>query len=471
MLDTEIIGKFKEFQKTETGRKYNDLDINDVQFEKKALKYIAEFPAMTRISGGIDKTILEYNALSADKQKMYKPLISGTVENNQISGYIHINRLSENSLSKPKVISWTRINSEVFFIQENPVCTNDDSFIMEVHKTFIIKYIQYASMVMMKFQQFHWGNKAGKNKVKEVKVPIPKDLDKIYTSFKIQEAIVAFLEDSFEKNKRIKENIDNRYALFERLDKALIPSTFIKDYVKVAFGRYAKENNIDFSIADVQFEIKRIHSDKKDEIICEKRMGFTPNVDINGDINWFSVGDLGDNKGLYINQPNTSKKTTMNLIKEKVDKHNTGKSEKLIPIKKGDILVSFKLTIGVVKIYNSEEPAYCNEAIDILTLNDDVDNKYVAYNCILEYPKNGNKTNNGITLNDDDKKKINIYIPKALNNYTSLEIQKIIADFMEFTKNRLQKEFDRMDECYDALDRLHKAYLARTFTLIDWEIK
>ncbi len=465
MLDTEVREKFKEFQE-KTG-KYNDLDINDVRFENKPFDFIAKFPPMSRISGGVDKSIQEYNELLKEEQKDYFPLISGTTENNQISGYIYKNRLSKNSLSNSNVISWTRINSELFFIQEEPVCTNDDSFIMDVNDNNSIKYIQYSAMTAMKYKRFNWGNKAGKNKVKEVEVPIPKDLDQTYTSFKIQEAIVEFLEYSFEKQKRIKESIDKRYALYKRLDNALIPSTFIQDYVKVAFGRYAKENNIDFSIMDVDFEIKRIHSDNKDELICKKRMGFTPKTSINDNINWFRVEDLNATNGLFIDNPNTVKKTTM----KKVIAKNGKKSSKNISIQKGDILVSFLATPGIVKIYNSDEVVYCNQAIDILTVTNDVDNRYIAYNCMLEYPKYGKLQTMGFNLNDEDKKKINIYIPKALDNYTSLEIQKIIADFMEFTKNRIQKEFDRMDECYDALERLHKAYLARTFTLIDWEMK
>lgn len=465
MLDTEVREKFKEFQE-KTG-KYNDLDINDVRFENKPLDFIAKFPPMSRISGGVDKSIQEYNELLKEEQKDYFPLISGTTENNQISGYIYKNRLSKNSLSNSNVISWTRINSELFFIQEEPVCTNDDSFIMDVNDNNSIKYIQYSAMTAMKYKRFNWGNKAGKNKVKEVEVPIPKDLDQTYTSFKIQEVIVEFLEYSFEKQKRIKESIDKRYALYKRLDNALIPSAFIQDYVKVAFGRYAKENNIDFSITDVDFEIKRIHSDNKDELICKKRMGFTPKTSINDNINWFRVEDLNATNGLFIDNPNTVKKTTM----KKVIAKNGKKSSKNISIQKGDILVSFLATPGIVKIYNSDEVVYCNQAIDILTVTNDVDNRYIAYNCMLEYPKYGKLQTMGFNLNDEDKKKINIYIPKALDNYTSLEIQKIIADFMEFTKNRIQKEFDRMDECYDALERLHKAYLARTFTLIDWEMK
>ncbi len=71
------------------------------------------------------------------------------------------------------------------------------------------------------------------------------------------------------------------------------------------------------------------------------------------------------------------------LIKEKVDKNNNGKSEKLIPIKRNDILISFKLTVGSMKIYNSDEVAYCNEAIDILTIKKECFNKYIAFICMF----------------------------------------------------------------------------------------
>jgi hypothetical protein len=466
-LDKEIIEKFEEFQE-KTG-KHGELYLEDVEFEEKALKYIANFPAMTRISGGIDKSISEYKLLLNDEKNNYKPLISGTVENNQISGYVHINRLSKNSLSKENIISWTRINSEVFFIQKNPVCTNDDSFVMEIKKDYIIKYVQLASMVMMKYKQFNWGNKAGKTKVKEVEIPIPKDLNKFYSSYQIQEAIVEFFEYSFDEIETIKERIDKRYKIFERLKKALIPSTFIKDYVKVAFGRYAKENGIGFNITDVEFEIKRIHSDKKDDsdVICKKRMGFTPKTSKTDDINWFRVEDLNDINGLYIDEPNTIKKTTMSKVIAK----NGKTSSKNVSIGKGDILVSFLATPGIVKIYNSDKISYCNQALDILTPNKGVNNRYLAYNCMLEYPKYGKKQTMGVNLDNSEKMKIKIYIPKDLEDYNSLKIQKIIADFIEYTENRLQKEFDRMDEGYHNLKRLHKTYLARTFSLIDWGVK
>jgi len=398
------------------------------------------------------------------------PILGSSLKNDCIADYIK--PIDKSDIVNQKCVSFNKDNAKgsVPFFRDYP-------FLMDRHHIAIVpnnelvdaNYLTKSLIYFFKTRNFGWGdNVADVASVQKHFVPIPKSLNE-YTSLKIQEAIVEFLEDSFEEHQEIKETIDKRYKLFEKIDEALIPSTFKREYVKNAFGKYAKENDVKFDITDVEFEIKRIHSDNNDEVICKKRMGFTPKTNVNGTINWYTVGDLGQTKGLYINTPNSIKMTTMELIKQQVDKKNTGKSEKLIPIKKGDILVSFKLSVGVVKIYNSNTPLYCNEAIDILTVDSEiVDNRYVAYNCMLEYPKYGTKTNNGITLNDEDKKKIKIYIPKDLESYSSLEIQKIIADFIEAMQKKIQKEFDIMNQAYDTLERLHKAYLARTFTKIDW---
>ena len=462
MLDKEVIEKFKLFQESEAGRKYRDLDIDDVRFDEISLANDKYFEFVK----GKNKYIQRYIKVNEGNY----PILGSSLKNSCISAYIK--PIDNGDIVNQKCVSFNKDNAKgsVPFYRDYP-------FLMDRHHMAIIpmielvdaKYLEKSLIYFFENKKFGWGeNVADVPAIQKHSVPIPKDLDETYTSFKIQEAMVAFLEASFEKNKRIKENIDKRYDLFRRLDKALIPSTFIKDYVKVAFGRYAKENDIDFNIMDIDFEIKRIHADNQDEVICKKRMGFTPNTISTGTINWFSVKDLGQVKGLYIDVPNSLKKTTIKFIKQQVDKNNIGKSEKLISIKKGDILISFKLTVGVVKIYNADEPLYCNEAIDILTVNKEVSNRYVAYNCMLEYTKYGTRTNNGITLNDDDKKKIKIFVPKDLDNYSSLEIQEIIADFIEAMQNKIQKEFDKMDVGYEALKRLRKAYLARTFTLIDW---
>jgi len=459
-LDKEIIEKFKEFQE-KTG-KHSELYIEDVEFEKVYLNKIIDI---------FDNQRIALSSIERNKRKGKYPYYGASGVIDYVDDYIYdgkyliISEDGENLRARKTPIAffangkfWVNNHAHVIRGKENILFNEYLKYFIDSNKLY--NYISFSSQP-----------KLSQTNLKKIEIPLPKELNRFYSSLQIQEAIVEFLEYSFENIERIRKNIDERYSIFERLQKALIPSTFIRDYVKVAFGRYAKEFGIDFSIMDVEFEIKRIYSDKKNDsdVICKKRMGFTPKTSSTGDINWFSVKDLGEVDGLYIKKPNSRKKTTMELIKHSVDKNNTGKSEKLMPITKNDILISFKLTVGVVKIYDADEPLYCNEAIDILTVDKKViDSRYIAYNCILEYPKYGTRTNNGITLNDDDKKEIKIFIPKNLKNYNSLEIQKIIADFIEYTENRLQKEFDRMDTGYRNLERLRKTYLGRTFSLIDW---
>jgi hypothetical protein len=49
---------------------------------------------------------------------------------------------------------------------------------------------------------------------------------------------------------------------------------------------------------------------------------------------------------------------------------------------------------------------------------------------MVEYPKYGSITNNGKTLNDDHKKEIEVKIPRDLGNFSSIEIQKILVEFI-----------------------------------------
>ena len=253
-LDSQVIEKFREFQE-KTG-KYLDLTIEDIELELLPLYQVANFPAMTRITGGVDISIDEFNSLSEEEQNNYFALVSGTVENNQVSGYIHKDRLSPNSLSSPNVISWTRINGHYFFIQVRPVCTNDDSFIMDIiQNKFIVKYVQYATMQIMKSKSFDWGNKAGKNKVKEIKIPIPKDYNEQYKSIDIQKAIVEFLEfwkinfiDVFRKKISIMKPI------LLTMKNNLISSTFKLDKKVVeSFEQFVKSKNIDLKLREDYF--------------------------------------------------------------------------------------------------------------------------------------------------------------------------------------------------------------------------
>jgi hypothetical protein len=204
-------------------------------------------------------------------------------------------------------------------------------------------------------------------RIKELKILVPVSRQR----FIIQNYIIKFIDyykEIFDKYRQIISDIREKVESF---DKAFLPAIFSAEkdvFIVKNFNDWAEQNGYSLSFEDVAFKIGKIVANSdSDQLVCTKRMGFTPDTSDIGDVPWFTVGDLSKVDGLYINIPITKDKTTMDLIKAKVDARGTGRSEKLIPIKKGDVLVSFKLTVGTTKIYNSDDPAYCNEAIDILT--------------------------------------------------------------------------------------------------------
>lgn len=181
-----------KFNKWAASNSYN-IKIDDINFKPKALSEIAEFPRMPMALGTPDLTIQEYLLLDQDEQKNYIPLIGGTLENNQISGYFHKNHIRKEAISKPNVLSWTRINGRHFFIQKEPVCTNDDSFFMKVHENHLTEFIQAALMVFMRNNNADWGNKIGKRKMMEIEIMVPERTDD-YSSLEMQQIFLDFIK-------------------------------------------------------------------------------------------------------------------------------------------------------------------------------------------------------------------------------------------------------------------------------------
>jgi len=429
-LDKEILKLYKQWQ--EENGLYSDIDLGGIEFATKQLREgVCDFPSLSNVDGK-DISIDEFHLLSSSDKTKYIPKITGTIENNQVSGYVEKERIKSlnNAISPDKVISWTRINGKQFFVQYAPVCTSDDSFVMKPKDTFSIEYICFSLLASTINSQFDWSKKLGVTRAKLLLVLVPIHEN----SLEIQKSLVEFVEWKRTNIQHYLNHLDRLETQLDNIEEALLAKLFSpsKDTdICTMFNRWAKKNEYTIDLFEINFEVKRIQSTNKSDLICNKRMGFTPERSANGDVNWFTISDLQANNGLIINAPLTKEKTTIELIKEAVDSKNTGKSDKLKPITKGDVLVSFKLSVGVSKVYQSDEIAYCNEAIDILTPNEGVDAKYLSYNSMFEYPLHGTNTNNGMTLNDDTKKKIRIYIPISKGGSNSLEIQRFIAEFFE----------------------------------------
>ncbi len=450
MLDKEVREKFKIFQKSEEGRKYRDLEIDDVRFKEISLADDKYFEFVK----GKNHYIKKYNLANKGKY----PLATGSVKNESIA--YNIKPINNSDITNKKCISFNKDgDSQVFY--------RDYDFLMDRHHIAIVptddilaKYLYFSIIPYFRKMKFGWGeNIADAPTVSKHSLPIPQDLDKTYTSFKIQEAIVAFLEASFEKNQRIRENIDKRYELFKRLDKALIPSTFKRDYVKVAFGRYAKEHGIGFEIMDVEFVNMPLSNISK--II---KAGGTPKRKIKD--YWTSLDNINGYPWLDIDRKEFQS-YSINDYREKITKEGLNSSSTWV-VPRNSIMITIGGSLGYVALNNIE--VCTNQNILNVVLKKEYISKYVMYNLENFYQKNirSQKSSYGNLSKRSEEVRI-IKIPKSLTNYSSYEVQQIISDFIEAMQTKIQKEFSVMDEGYDALKLLHKTYLARTFTLIDWE--
>ena len=442
-LDKEIVAKFKEFQE-KTG-KHSELYIEDVEFEQKLLKDIhlkEKVETRKNISsnkfieiGDIDRVTKKYDISKKIKHNLpekgkYAP-----------KGTILVSRV------RPLLGGYTIVDGDTYTFTSgdlNPIVLSDN-----ISVNYIFRIICSPKFeTFLKHNQSTGGQKPTiTSKLYNFDVPIPKDLNKFYSSYQIQEAIVEFFEYSFKEIDCIRERINKRYAIFERLKKALIPSTFIKDYVKIAFGRYAKEFGVSFNITDVEFYKEKVNS-----IINSK-----------GGSGEYDKNYINNNSGEY--PLYTGSKEIVGYVKS---------------IHKKDVVniesVSFnKDNDAGSKAFYHTKPYIVGGHHYSLIIKSEYSNKIITkyfYYCMVNiFNENKFYQSKKPVANIGLIKKFTILIPKDLKNYSSLEIQKIIADFIEYTENRLQKEFDRMDRGYSNLERLHKTYLARTFTLIDWEVK
>ena len=60
-------------------------------------------------------------------------------------------------------------------------------------------------------------------------------------------------------------------------------------------------------------------------------------------------------------------------------------------------------------------------------------------------------------------------IPEALDKLSSIEIQQILANFIEYIDNEIdEKYFKKYNRFYEVVELLRETYLKRTFSKIVW---
>ncbi|HIP45105.1 MAG TPA: hypothetical protein EYG93_07235 [Sulfurospirillum arcachonense] len=453
MLDKEIIKYFKKFQQ-KTG-KYKDLKIEDVRFEKiyfDNTKYIEINPKKSEI----DKNIIQLN----------KPVSFVPLKSIDPSAGIMLSNEIRNINDVYKSYTYFREN-DIIFTKVTPSMENGNIAIANnlvnrigfgSSEYYIFRCKKINNKLLWYFLRADFFRKRAKKSMKGTGglkrvpidffytqyIPIPKDLNETYTSYKIQQAIVDFLEDAFAWIERVKKGTDAFNELIERLDRSIVPSVFNRYAAKKSFAKYAKEKGIEFDITDIEFEEK-------------------------------SIEDIADSIS-------GSSKYTKNYYKNNKGKYPlyTGSQEVIAyvkPISEDDIVnvesVSFNKDndAGTVAFYH-DSPYIIGGHHYGLIIKDKYKDKILTkyfYFCMVDiFLKNRFYQSKQPVANIGLIKQFKVKIPKQFQNYSSLEIQKILADFIDYYKEKAKTYFEMVEKNYNNLERLRKAYLARTFSLIDW---
>lgn len=446
-LDSQVIEKFKEFR--DKIGKYLDLDIEKVEFENIALSDEEYFEFIK----GRNYYIKKYNIANKGKY----PLATGSVKNDSIAYYVKPINIAD--IITQKCISFNKDgDSQIFY--------RDYEFLMDRHHIAIIpselvlaKYLYFALISYFKKMKFGWGeNVADVSTVSTHSVPIPKGYNENYKSIDIQKAIVDFLEYNFDNLERIKSTIDKRYDIVTKMKKSLIPSTFKRTAIQNRFRKYAQENNIEFDITDIEFDIKILKN------ISQKiNSGATPKK-IN--TNWTDINDINGIPWLDINRTEFEKFSIETYRKKITNIGLNSCSTWLVP--KGAIMITIGGSLGFVGINKFD--TCTNQNILNVILKSDYNVQYVMY--VLEnfYRLNiRNKTSAYGNLSKTSEEMREIFIPKDLENYTSYEIQQILANFIEHIDNEIDEKYvKKYNRFYEVVELLRETYLKRIFNKIVW---
>ena len=240
--------------------------------------------------------------------------------------------------------------------------------------------------------------------------------------FSEQQKIADFLLNIDKKISIVEEKL----SLFEEYKKGIMQKIFNQEL------RFKDENGNDYP------EWNLVTTKEIGKIT----MGFTPSTKDesmwNGEYKWLSIADLKEN-GKYIHK-------TSKTITEK------GTKNKKI-LKKGTLIMSFKLTLGRLGIISEE--MFTNEAICHFNWNDEnsIDTEYVYYYLnSIDISSFGKQAVKGITLNTESLNSIEIELPcieeqqKIANFLSSIDakIEKIsneLENLKEFKKGLLQQMF------------------------------
>lgn len=447
-LDSQVIEKFKEFQnKTE---KYSDLGIENVKF-KESFPFNDDENLVLIGS----KNIASHEELAQINDKDGLPVYDASAN---INTYVDENKYPnqvfevENN-DNPDISFASEGNSSAgtnFIIHKNKYFVNNHRTVIKFTNKYYSKYIYYNIFKMKDRYGFKRGYTPSQKELKrlEIRIPIPKDYNEKYKSIDVQKAIVEFLEYSFNNLEQIKKNIDKRYDIVTKMKKSLIPSTFKRTAIQNKFKEYAKENNIEFNITDINFNDNKTF----------------------GDIFTFNGGSSRYTKPYYTNLKN---KGDYPLVTG-----STNIVEFINPINENDVVEAPAISYnkdndkGSIAFFH-QKPFIVGGHHSWLKLKDEfleeIDLRYSYYLLNEHFSRNMYYQSKEPRANSSVIKDINFLKPDSFKGLSSIKIQQILAGFIEHVDKEIdEKFFKKYNRFYELVDLLRETYLKRTFNKIVW---
>jgi type I restriction enzyme, S subunit len=140
----------------------------------------------------------------------------------------------------------------------------------------------------------------------------------------------------------------------------------------------------------------------------------------------------------------------------------TTKSKK--EAKSDDILISLRAPAGAVNIANID--LSIGRGLASIRCQKDIHNVYIYFYLKNNESKINNETNNGgffSSMNKDYLYNLTIPIPKDLEKYKSIDIQKAIIEFLEYSFDNLEQIKKNIDKRYDIVIKMQKSLIPSTF--------
>ena len=474
MVDAEVREKFKEFQKR-TG-KYDDLDIDDVRFEKKKIDdVVSEF-----IKGSTPK----YSPDTTD----YVVIKSGQARGNY--NEFNFKKMAYLDLSKVKTIK--TLQKGDILINTTGVGTAgrvtlfdlDGNYVSDSH----ITALRYDLSLYNKFYLLYFFVNFGFKRlesmaegtggqielsmelVKRIDIPIPKDLDKTYTCIKIQEAIVEFLE--FWKDDYtdiIRERVSKKKPIYEAIKRIVVQNTFQYDeFLIKRFNRFVEDKNYDIKLESIKFDKIAFFNLVNVTNGSEFPSGYVKRTEVKGEIPLISAGVKKDVMG-YIKSLKGNKNDepsfhyVFNNTKNKWNKVNhyigkdfytlnaDGEGGHIIKRSIQDYPNGF-YTTNVCKVLDFDREKTIEKYF------------YFSYQSVKDKEKFGfaKKANN------DNLAKVNLLLPVENEKFTSKELQELFVEFWEIIIGQIEDKLQNYKRMLELTELIDRAFLYRTFSKIDW---